>query len=105
MPRLSAVGLGLSAVLILGACTQSEPFSLPTHCGISIFEYEGVIYERVGGPLTDGQGNPPDGWENPTQEGRLMEDKGTLVFTDDAGHRELFTQAPDQRRAVLSECD
>lgn len=67
-----------------------EQFSLLTHCGIHELTHDGTWYARSVGPLDDGQGHPPEGWDDPSQEGRLLVDGDTAVFTDDAGHREEF---------------
>jgi hypothetical protein len=69
---------------------ESVPYTLLTHCGIDEVMHDGKWYERVGGPLDDGSGNPPPGWENPVQEGRLVIEGDTAIYTDDAGHREVF---------------
>ncbi len=65
-------------------------FNLYTHCGISELKAFGKYYERVGGPLSDGFGNPPAGWDNPYQAGRLsvLGDKAT--FRDTRGHTVEF---------------
>ena len=34
------------------------PYTLLTHCGIDEIMHDGRWYERVGGPLDDGSGNP-----------------------------------------------
>lgn len=78
----------------LGACDREggQDFTLLTHCGIDELTFEGEWYERVGGSLDDGSGNPPEGWDNPEQEGTITRvDDATLVFTDQAGHREQFS--------------
>jgi hypothetical protein len=81
--------------LVLTGCQSDrggEPFSLYTHCGIDEVRYEGQWYERVGGPLDDGSGNPPAGWDNPEHDGTMERiDDSMIVFTDDEGHREEFT--------------
>ena len=48
-------------------------------------------FERVGGPLIV-DGNPPSGWKNPSQPGRVTVSDGIATFTDDAGHKESFTR-------------
>ncbi len=84
-----------AATLVLTACQSDqngEPFTLYTHCGIDDVNYSNQWYERVGGPLDDGSGNPPDGWDNPEHDGTITRlDDSTIVFTDDDGHREEFT--------------
>ncbi|WP_322762008.1 hypothetical protein [Frankia sp. Cr2] len=99
----SAVAVACLAVL-LGGCRSSPtvpeqlgpavPYGLYTHCGISETDYQGRYYELVP-PLQDGNGNPPDGWGNPSQLGTLTPVSETeVVFTDDAGHRVTFTLRP-----------
>jgi hypothetical protein len=46
-------------------------------------------FERVGGPLVE-DGNPPAGWSNPSQPGRVTLADDLATFTDDAGHKESF---------------
>ena len=87
------------AVLLIGAvlaarAPRGEPFRLLTHCGIEGLQHDGRWYARDGGLLSDGQGNAPDGWGNPWQDGRLRTDGATVVFTDWGGHRERFTLQP-----------
>jgi len=87
-----------------------DDFELYTHCGIRALAFDDAApqtgldfsgrqphyYFRVGGPLDDGNSNPPDGWGNPYQTGRLSVTGNTAVFTDDAGHREVFEFQPNQ---------
>ena len=74
---------------------QEQSFSLYTHCGIDELRVDGKFYERVGGPLDDGSGNPPKGWDNPYQAGRLSARGNAVVFTDGRGHREQFELRAD----------
>lgn len=61
------------------------------HCGLhELRTDDGHFFERVGGPLTDGSGNPPHGWGNPIQSGQLVVTEELAVFTDDLSHREEF---------------
>lgn len=83
----------LVIMLTLAACDRetSQDFTLYTHCGIDELQFEDQWYERVGGVLDDGSGNPPAGWDNPEQDGTIARfDESTLIFTDRAGHREEF---------------
>jgi len=73
-----------------GPAARTVPHRLYTHCGIHELRFEGRYYERVGGPATDGSGNPPRGWDNPEQSGFLTVSGDSAVFTDDRGHREHF---------------
>jgi len=90
----------------LGGCTSGAPgpgqstrvatsaagidVLLETHCGVRYLVVDGDWFERAGGLLTDGQGNPPEGWGNPYHAGRVVLLDGTARFSDDAGHRETF---------------
>lgn len=67
-----------------------RPFALHTHCGIDELVLDGAWYERIGGSLDDGSGNPPEGWDNPSQSGVVTVAETTVTFTDDAGHHEVF---------------
>lgn len=69
-------------------------FNLYTHCGISELKAFDNYYARVGGVLGDGFGNPPVGWDNPYQAGRLsvLGDKAT--FRDTRGHTVEFKVRP-----------
>lgn len=70
---------------------DAVPFALYTHCGVHELAFRGNYYVRAGGPLDDGQGNPPAGWDNPYQRGALTIYTARAVFTDMRGHRETFT--------------
>lgn len=74
-----------------GVQPSGTAFELYTHCGINELKTDdGRFFERVDGPLTDGSGNPPPGWDNPYQSGRLVVTEDVAVFTDGAGHTEEF---------------
>jgi hypothetical protein len=74
---------------------SGQSFSLYTHCGNDELRVDGKFYERVGGPLDDGSGNPPKGWDNPYQAGQLSVRGNGVVFTDDRGHHEEFELRAD----------
>jgi len=73
-------------------------YGLSTHCGIDDLRYQGVWYERVGGRLDNGNGNAPEGWDDPVQEGWLAKEGDRVVFTDGFGHREEFNARPGAER-------
>jgi len=93
---LATVGSGPAPAKSSSAAVAvgGEPFSLYTHCGIHELTFGGRWYERVGGALDDGSGNPPQGWGNPYQPGTLTISGSTVVFSDRAGHRETFQLRP-----------
>ncbi|WP_329623305.1 hypothetical protein OG357_25205 [Streptomyces sp. NBC_01255] len=73
---------------------RTIPFELYTHCGIDEARI-GSTYFEAETPLSDGSGNPPDGWGNPTQRGTMTVTSATeAVFTDDAGHEVTFRARP-----------
>ncbi|GHG31297.1 hypothetical protein [Streptomyces zaomyceticus] len=73
------------------------PFELYTHCGIDEARI-GSTYFEAETPLSDGSGNPPDGWGNPTQLGTMtLKSETEAVFTDDAGHEVKFRARPGAR--------
>ncbi|MFJ6463599.1 hypothetical protein ACIQM0_21670 [Streptomyces sp. NPDC091387] len=73
---------------------RTIPFDLLTHCGIDEARI-GKTYFEASIPLSDGSGNPPRGWGNPTQHGTMTMTSGTeAVFTDDAGHEVHFRARP-----------
>ncbi|MFC9705615.1 hypothetical protein ACFTWD_33560 [Streptomyces sp. NPDC056943] len=73
---------------------RTIPFELYTHCGIDEARI-GSTYFEAETPLSDGSGNPPEGWDNPTQRGTMtLKSETEAVFTDDAGHEVKFRARP-----------
>ncbi|GAA1350477.1 hypothetical protein [Streptomyces beijiangensis] len=69
-------------------------FDLYTHCGIDEARI-GSAYFEAGTPLSDGSGNPPEGWDNPYQRGTMtLKSAAEAVFTDAAGHAVTFRARP-----------
>lgn len=86
--------------LALAGCTSEQPSPIPsarggttvdlyTHCGIRYLQVGVDWFERVGGPLVN-EGNPPSGWGNPSQPGRVAVSGDLATFRDDVGHKESF---------------
>lgn len=102
MRRTAPAALTALAVLAVAACSPGGPsstpsgipYSLSTHCGITELAYDGFRYAREGGPLSDGRGNPPAGWGNPSQDGWLLLGDDSVTFQDASGHSEEFTLRP-----------
>jgi hypothetical protein len=101
--------LTVGAVLMLTGCggahqmnaahvsgpADAVPYSLYTHCGISEARIESSWYQ-ADTPLSDGSGNPPAGWGNPTQQGWISRVSATeVLFKDSAGHRVRFVLHPE----------
>jgi hypothetical protein len=86
----AAAGPTVAVVPSEGPSVQSaaagQPFDLSTRCGVLGADVGGVWFAAEP-PLTDGQGNPPEGWADPYQPGTLTILSATeAVFRDDAGH-------------------
>lgn len=91
--------------LSLTGCASEQPSPTPivrgstavdlnTHCGIRYLQIGADWFERVGGPLVS-DGNPPSGWRNPSQPGRVILTADIATFTDDAGHKESFKKVSE----------
>lgn len=74
---------------------QTIPYELYTHCGIGEIKAFGEYFERVGGILGDGFGNPPIGWDNPYDKGTLSVVGTSAVFRDNHGHEVNFKLRPN----------
>ncbi|WP_435298033.1 hypothetical protein [Streptomyces sp. YPW6] len=69
---------------------RTIPFDLYTFCGIDEARI-GSTYFEAEAPLSDGSGNPPEGWDNLTQRGaRTLKSETEALFTDGAGHEVKF---------------
>lgn len=102
------IALALVAAVLTG-CTNADEnadaaratpplrtisFNLYTHCGIDDARI-GSTYFEAETPLSDGSGNPPEGWDNPSQHGTMtLKTETEAVFTDDAGHEVKFRARP-----------
>lgn len=73
---------------------KTIPFNLYTHCGIGEIKALGKYFERIGGTLGDGFGNPPKGWDNPYDKGTLSVVGNSAVFRDSHGHEVEFKLRP-----------
>ena len=94
----------LAAMGILSACTSAStasstrlprssspsgaPYSLYTHCGITEALVSGT-YFAADTPLSDGNGNPPAGWDNPYQQGSITLLSPTVAIFNDV-HRHVI---------------
>ncbi len=66
---------------------RSFRYSLYTHCGIRFASFNGRTWATPS--LSDGSGNPPPGWDNPSQSGRMyVLTTGVAMFAS-LGHRLL----------------
>ena len=87
------------------ATPRTVPYDLYTHCGIDYARVANRYYAATP-PLSDGSGNPPPGWGNPYQQGTVtVVSPATVIFTDKAGHRVVFTLvAPGPARTMARVC-
>ena len=76
------------------AIGSAQPYVLYTHCGVDEARIGSRYFEAMHA-LSDGQGNPPPGWGNPSQPGTMtLLSQSTAVFRDGAGHHVLFQLRP-----------
>ena len=89
------IGTGLAGCGGSGSTSPTaSPFSLYTHCGINEIRL-GSHYYVAQKPLTDGQGNPPTGWDDPYQQGTItLTSASTAVFQDSRNHHVTFRLRP-----------
>jgi hypothetical protein len=79
--------------------STTVPFALATHCGIDDVLFQGQHYNAVT-PLSDGNGNPPNGWDDPTQSGVMrVVSPSEVEFSDAAGHVVRFRLRPQATAA------
>ena len=79
---LAAAGCGSQTTT---QAPTGRPYQLYTHCGIEWAKIDGTFW-RAKHPLSDGSGNPPAGWGNPFQEGKLVfVGPTTVTFNSRAG--------------------
>lgn len=74
-----------------------SPYNLYTHCGI----HEALVgdtYFVTDEVLDDGQGNPPEGWDNPYQAGTMTVTGREATFRDAVGHSVTFHSRPGATR-------
>ncbi|MER7950545.1 hypothetical protein ABTY59_24470 [Streptomyces sp. NPDC096079] len=90
-------GAERTGVVRAAPSARTMPYDLYTHCGIDE-ALIGSTYFEAETPLSDGSGNPPEGWGNPSQRGSMTLTSDTeAVFTDDAGHEVRFRARPGAR--------
>ena len=80
-----------------------QPFELYTHCGInrSLIEFDGEYWEAIGpGPLSDGSGNPPAGFGNPTDLGWIARTEADAAAFQSSRGVPLFLRRLDQQPDV-----
>jgi hypothetical protein len=89
-----AEGFSLPATLEPGV---AYPVDLSTHCGVRGMDLGGVWF-AADPPLVQGAGDPPPGWDEPSQRGTVtLLSSDAAVFRDDAGH-EVRLRADESAR-------
>jgi hypothetical protein len=79
-----------------------RPYRLYTHCGIEWARINGTFW-RAEPPLSDGSSNPPAGWGNPFQNGRLVFLSATRArFDSSAGTATFVRTSRDSPPLVCS---
>jgi hypothetical protein len=101
---LAAVAAGCGSQTASRRLTRSadrgQAYQLYTHCGIQWARIGGVFW-RATQQLSDGNGNPPPGWGNPFQQGRLtFSSRTTAEFSSPAG-RVTFERTRRTRPPVI----
>ncbi len=66
---------------------RSFRYNLYTHCGIRFASFSGRTWATPS--LSDGSGNPPPGWDNPSQSGRVSVMSNGVALFASPGHRLL----------------
>ncbi len=96
--------LAAAVVVVLAGCGHGAltggasggwtAYQLYTHCGIRNANMNGQWYDAVP-QQSDGQGNPPRGWENPYQDGQVRVLTPTsFQYRDGSGHHVRFVLRP-----------
>jgi hypothetical protein len=104
------IGLALAGEEALddsGNATRGEavPYTLRTHCGILSAFFAGRLW-IARPPLSDGSGNPPRGWGNPSAHGtmRFVSDR-EAEFRSDSGRVAHFVPARPGQRDPAAGCE
>ena len=84
---------------------ETAQYPLYTHCGVLYVTINGTTF-YADPPLSDGSGNPPAGWGNPSDTGQITLTTATTAdFSDASGHRAHFTSKPSGPTPTIQLCD
>ena len=91
-PPWLADGVTLEGEPEIGVAYKVE---VGTHCGLTHVNFDGSEW-AISGVLSDGSGNPPDGFNNPGDTGTItLTSDETAIWTSEFGQqRELTRDAP-----------
>jgi hypothetical protein len=77
---------------------------LYTHCGVLYADFDGKNF-YADPILDDGNGNPPNGWGNPYDNGTMtLKDQNTGLFMDGSGHCAWFSTHPRSGIPTIAIC-
>lgn len=80
------------------------PYRLYTHCGVLGAYFDGRWW-RARPPLSDGSGNPPEGWGNPFEDGTLTLLEGDVAeFEAQLGQTVRFVRLGPEAEAPYFGC-
>ena len=83
-PPWAATGVALEGEPEVGVAYSVD---LYTHCGLRHVDFDGAEWE-ISGLLSDGSGNPPEGFNNPIDHGTLtLMSEETAVYVSEFGER------------------
>jgi hypothetical protein len=84
---------------------ESATIALYTHCGVLEVTINGTPYYAEPA-LSDGNGNPPTGWGNPTDVGTItLTTASTADFSDSHGNKAHFVSNPTGPAPTIQPCD
>lgn len=87
-------------VLVSKEVARSFRYNLYTHCGIRFASFGGRMWATSA--LSDGSGNPPPGWGNPSQSGRVYVMKTGVAMFASPGHRLLRFHPTDAEPPICA---
>jgi hypothetical protein len=76
---------------------ESIRFSVYSHCGIESARIDGHWWHADPPLYNDERTGPPEGWDNPYQEGRLTVESAERAVFEALGQQIVFVPAPDNQ--------
>src|SRR5579862_1886876 len=89
-----------SSTIVLKRAEGGRAYQLYTHCGIEWARINGTFW-RAKQPLSDGSGNPPPGWGNPFQAGRIVFVSQTTARFDSAAGTVTFVRTSRRQPPMI----
>jgi hypothetical protein len=97
---VAACGSGTGSATTTVRANAGRPYQLYTHCGIQWAKINGTFWHAMH-PLSDGNGNPPVGWGNPYQNGRLVLNSSAMARFDSPAGSVTFERTSRQRPPII----